>query len=146
MKVHKIIIVAALAIFTMGIGNAQAETSKKLEKTERKEKSTAERVKHQTEKLAKKLELTPEQSAKVEAINLKYAESEKVEKEKRQDKRDQQQAEIRSVLTEYQAGKFDAHTENRKMKGKHKRDKKGEKRKARKERKLDGDIEEGDNR
>lgn len=141
MKVHKMIMVAALAIFTMGIGNAQTETSKKLEKTEREEKSPMERAKRQTENLAKKLELTPEQSAKVEAINLKYAESEKAEKAERKAKRDQHQAEIRSVLTEYQAGKFDAHSENRKMKGKHKRGKKG---KQRKSKNNDGDIDNGE--
>ena len=58
----KLMIIAALASMTVA---AQAQ--------EKDRKTPQERAKLRTEHMTKELELSPEQQAKVEAINLKYA-------------------------------------------------------------------------
>lgn len=60
----RMMIGAALAVFTLGAAHAQ----------DKRAMSPAERAKHQTERMTKELGLNDEQVAKVQAINVKYAE------------------------------------------------------------------------
>jgi len=112
----KLMIIAALASMTVA---AQAQ--------EKDRKTPQERAKLRTEHMTKELELSPEQQAKVEAINLKYAdrvEAVRAEREaERTAKRDAAEAmhaahdaEMKAVLTADQYTKWVAKKQEAKAK------------------------------
>ncbi|MCB9178843.1 MAG: hypothetical protein H6590_05420 [Flavobacteriales bacterium] len=112
----KLMMIAVLAGMTMA---AQAQDKVK--------KSPEERAKARTEQLTKELGLSPEQAAKVEAINLKYAdkgaemrkerEAERAEARKEgKEMRDAHDAEMKAVLTHDQYVKWTAKKEEMKEK------------------------------
>lgn len=85
-------------------------------------KSPEERAKMRTEHMAKELELTPEQKAKVEAINLKYADKATELRKEREAERtearkegkamhDAHDAEMKAVLTPDQYTRWQAKKE-----------------------------------
>ncbi|HEY0976498.1 MAG TPA: hypothetical protein VGE21_03425, partial [Flavobacteriales bacterium] len=91
---------------------AQAQTSKS--------NTPADRAKVQTERMAKELDLTPEQRTKVEAINLRFAEKASALREERKtspgehqgegkEMKAEREAELRNVLTPEQLDKWTAH-------------------------------------
>ncbi|HPF91983.1 MAG TPA: hypothetical protein PLL57_15085 [Flavobacteriales bacterium] len=112
----KLMMIAALAGMTVA---AQAQDHQK--------KSPEERARVRTEHMTKELGLSPEQVAKVEAINLKYAdkgaelrkerEAERAEARKEgQEMRDAHEAEMKAVLTPDQYAKWMAKKEEMKEK------------------------------
>lgn len=107
----KLMIIAVLSGMTVA---AQAQ--------EKERKTPEERARIRTERMATELELTPEQKAKVEAINLKYAgqadegrAEQKTEREaaRKEGKamREAHDAEIKAVLTPEQQTKWAAKKE-----------------------------------
>ncbi|HRF79144.1 MAG TPA: hypothetical protein PL070_03575 [Flavobacteriales bacterium] len=117
----KLMIIAVLAGLTVA---TQAQ--------DKARKSPEERAKMRTEHMAKELELTPEQKAKVEAINLKYAgkatelrkerEAERTEARKEgKAMHDAHDAEMKTVLTPDQYTRWQAKKEAKKeaMKQRH---------------------------
>ena len=126
----KLMIIAALASMTVA---AQAQ--------EKDRKTPQERAKLRTEHMTKELELSPEQQAKVEAINLKYAdrvEAVRAEREaERTAKRDAAEAmhaahdaEMKAVLTADQYTKWVAKKQEAKAKHLEKREQMREDRKG----------------
>jgi hypothetical protein len=123
----KHLLIAAFATLSLSAAQAQDRTHEP--------KSPQERAKAQTERMTADLGLNAEQAAKVNAINLKYAEQMMAEREahkaereakmkearaRHESMRDAQRAEMRSILTEKQystwVAKQDAMMEQRKEK------------------------------
>ncbi|MBX2972658.1 MAG: hypothetical protein KF797_06115 [Flavobacteriales bacterium] len=107
----KLLIVAVMAGMAVA---AQAQ--------DKAQRTPEERAKMRTERLTKELELTPEQAAKVEAINMKYAgKVDEVRKEREAERaevrkeaktmHDAHDAEMKAVLTADQYAKWTARKE-----------------------------------
>lgn len=112
----KLMIIAVMAGMAV---SAQAQ--------EKAGKTSAERAQQRTERMTKELALTPEQKAKVEAINLRYAEKGAEVRQAREAERaqarkegkamhDAHDAEMKTVLTAEQYTKWVAHKEEMKQK------------------------------
>lgn len=126
----KLMIIAALASMTLA---AQAQ--------EKDKKTPQERAKMRTEHMAKELGLSPEQQAKVEAINLKYADQVEAVRSEREAERtakreaakamhDAHDAEMKAVLTAEQYTKWVAKKQEAKAKHMEKRKRMREDRKS----------------
>lgn len=111
--IKPIVIVASLLV--AGIAGAQ----------DRQQRSPGERAKARTERLATVLELTPDQSAKVEALHLKQAQQAEARRAQRkaegeamraemEKRRAQHEAEMKAILTVEQYTKWQAMREQRK--------------------------------
>jgi len=122
----KLMIIAVLAGMSVA---AQAQ--------DKERKTPQERAQIRTERLAKELELTPDQKAKVEAINLKFADqAEAVRAEREAERaemrkegkavRDAHDAEMKAVLTPAQYAKWTAKKQEAKAKHVEKRKAMGE--------------------
>ncbi|MGV3638224.1 MAG: hypothetical protein ACO1NQ_11345 [Flavobacteriales bacterium] len=112
----KLMIIAALASMTVA---AQAQ--------EKARKTPEERAKARTERMTKELSLSPEQQAKVEAINLKYADQVEAVRAEHEAERtakrdaakamhDAHDAEMKAVLTPDQYTKWVAQKEEARAK------------------------------
>lgn len=130
MKYMKSIIFVALSVFMVGTVMSQTTESKNLKKSDHVKKTPEERAQHRTDRMTKKLDLSPAQVAKMNQLNLDIVLQEEVDRKAQKAKKEQQQASIRSVLTPEQALKFDESMAKRKDKRKGKKGKKGEKRKG----------------
>lgn len=126
----KLMIVAVLASMTLA---AQAQ--------EKDKKTPQERAKARTEHMTKELALSPEQQAKVEAINLKYADQVEAVRSEREAERtakreaakamhDAHDAEMKAVLTADQYTKWVAKKQEAKAKHMEKRKQMREERKG----------------
>lgn len=85
----------------------------------------ADRAEQQTEHLTTVLDLTPEQTAKVQAINLAYAERAEAGRKTTDAAKEAHQSAIKAVLTAEQASKFDALEAQRRERGEGRKDRKG---------------------
>jgi periplasmic protein CpxP/Spy len=126
----KLMIVAVLASMTLA---AQAQ--------EKEKRTPQERAKARTEHMTKELALSPEQQAKVEAINLKYADQVEAMRSEREAERtakreaakamhDAHDAEMKAVLTADQYTKWVAKKQEAKAKHMEKRKQMREERKG----------------
>ncbi|MBL7955372.1 MAG: hypothetical protein JNJ91_10060 [Flavobacteriales bacterium] len=126
----KLMIVAVLASMTLA---AQAQ--------EKEKRTPQERAKARTEHMTKELALSPEQQAKVEAINLKYADQVEAVRSEREAERtakreaakamhDAHDAEMKAVLTADQYTKWVAKKQEAKAKHMEKRKQMREERKG----------------
>ncbi len=126
----KLMIVAVLASMTLA---AQAQ--------EKEKRTPQERAKARTEHMTKELALSPEQQAKVEAINLKYADQVEAVRSEREAERtakreaakamhDAHDAEMKAVLTADQYTKWVAKKQEAKAKQMEKRKQMREERKG----------------
>lgn len=126
----KLMIVAVLASMTLA---AQAQ--------EKEKRTPQERAKARTEHMTKELALSPEQQAKVEAINLKYADQVEAMRSEREAERtakreaakamhDAHDAEMKAVLTADQYTKWVAKKQEAKAKQMEKRKQMREERKG----------------
>ena len=126
----KLMIVAALASMTLA---AQAQ--------EKEKRTPQERAKARTEHMTKELALSPDQQAKVEAINLKYADQVEAVRSEREAERtakreaakamhDAHDAEMKAVLTADQYTKWVAKKQEAKAKHMEKRKQMREERKG----------------
>ena len=109
----------ALALFTLGAAHAQ----------DKQQKTPEERAKNQTERMTTELGLNADQAAKVEVINLKYAQqADKLRAEHKADPTatkgkgsammDARMAELKGVLTPEQYAKHEKNVEAMKEKRK----------------------------
>jgi len=110
-----------LLMFLIGMTATATITAQEIEavkeiRKERVKKTPEERVQANTDRLVKRLDLSEEQAAKIYEINMKYASEAKVERAERKAKKEQQASEIKAVLDEKQAAKFDKMAQKRKHK------------------------------
>lgn len=126
----KLVLFIAVALFATSSLFAQ-------DRPKRERATPEERAKRQTEMLAKALELTEDQKAKVLEINLKYAqptkEGEKKENADREKLREEfkkqyeeRTAAIKAVLTADQIKKFDEHQKDAQKRGRDGQGRRGE--------------------
>lgn len=101
--------VFAMALLAMTTVQAQADPAMTVQEAavERGgKKSPEERAKMQTDKMAKMLDLTTEQTAKIQAINLEFAKNGAVKGAERRAARKEKDAQIAALLTDDQKAKL----------------------------------------